>query len=40
MENLIDRFGEGPLLFGIALCVGIVFGAAPLPADDQFIPRR
>ncbi|MEL6934811.1 MAG: YeeE/YedE family protein, partial [Pseudomonadota bacterium] len=28
MEQLIDRFGEGALLFGIAVAVGILFGAA------------
>jgi uncharacterized membrane protein YedE/YeeE len=28
MEQLIDRFGEGTVLFGIALAVGILFGAA------------
>lgn len=28
MEQLIDRFGEGPLLFTTALAVGVVFGAA------------
>lgn len=28
MEQLIDNFGEGGVLFGIALAVGILFGAA------------
>jgi uncharacterized membrane protein YedE/YeeE len=28
MEQLIDRFSEGGVLFGIALAVGILFGAA------------
>lgn len=28
MEDLIDTFGEGPILFGLALCIGMVFGAA------------
>lgn len=28
MEQLIDTYGEGPLLFGIALAVGLLFGAA------------
>jgi uncharacterized membrane protein YedE/YeeE len=28
MENLIDTFGEEPVLFGFAVLIGIVFGAA------------
>ena len=28
MEQLLDNFGKGPVLFGIALAVGILFGAA------------
>jgi len=28
MEQLIDQYGEGPLLFAIALAVGFMFGAA------------
>jgi uncharacterized membrane protein YedE/YeeE len=28
MEYLLDRFGEGPVLFALALAVGLVFGAA------------
>ena len=28
MENLIDRFGEGPVLFVAALLIGLIFGAA------------
>ncbi len=28
MENLIDRFGEGPVLFTAALFIGFMFGAA------------
>lgn len=28
MEQLIDNFGEGAVLFGIALAVGVLFGAA------------
>ncbi len=28
MENLIDRFGEGPLMLAIGALVGLIFGAA------------
>lgn len=28
MEYLLDRFGEGPVLFSLALAVGVLFGAA------------